>query len=202
MNNTRKRSSMMVRLVAALAVTMMFTMCFVGGTFAKYTSSATGTDSATVAKWSFKVGETDIATTNTFTFDLFETIKDSNGTDNETDMSPVAGTIIAPGTQGSFALVLTNASQVTAQYAIDYTVTNAGGIPVKFSVDGGETWTNDLADVAASDSTKLAANSGTTTITVQWKWDFNGNDTTDTDLGSAATATLTVTAAVTATQVD
>ena len=205
MNNQRsqRRSSMMVRLVAVLAVTMMFTMCFVGGTFAKYTSSATGTDSATVAKWSFKVGEIDIATTDTFTFDLFKTIKDSNGTDDETDMSPVDGSIIAPGTQGSFDLVLTNASQVTAQYAIDYTVTNNNDIPVKFSVDGGTTWTNDLADVAASDSTKLAANSGTTTIKVQWKWDFNGSDDSfDTALGIGGNAVLTVKAEVTATQVD
>ena len=203
MNNTRKRSSMMVRLVAVLAVTMMFTMCFVGGTFAKYTSSATGTDSATVAKWSFKVGETDIATTDTFTFDLFKTIKDSNGTDNETDISPDDGTIIAPGTQGSFDLVFKNESQVTAQYAIDYTVTNNNDIPVKFSVDGGSNWTNDLADVAASDSTKLAANSGTTTIKVQWKWDFNGSDDSfDTALGIGGNAVLTVKAEVTATQVD
>lgn len=203
MNNTRKRSSMMVRLVAVLAVTMMFTMCFVGGTFAKYTSSGTGTDTATVAKWSFKVGETDIATTDTFTFDLFKTIKDSDGINNETEMNPVDGSIIAPGTQGSFDLVLTNASQVTAQYAIDYTVTNNNDIPVKFSVDGGTTWTNDLADVAASDSTKLAANSGTTTIKVQWKWDFNGSDDSfDTALGIGGNAVLTVKAEVTATQVD
>lgn len=200
--NNKKRSSMMVRLVAALAVTMMFTMCFVGGTFAKYTSSGTGTDSTTVAKWSFKVGATDIAASNEFTFDLFKIIKDSNGTDDETDMSPDDGTIIAPGTQGSFDLVLTNASQVTAQYAIDYTVTNTGNIPVQFSVDGGAHWTNDLADVAASDSTKLAANSGTTTITVQWKWAFDGDDTTDTNLGKVGTATLEVSAKVTATQVD
>ena len=118
MNNTRKRSSMMVRLVAVLAVTMMFTMCFVGGTFAKYTSSGTGTDSATVAKWSFKVGEIDIATTDTFTFDLFKTIKDTNGTDNESYMSSVDGTIIASGTQGSFELVLTNASQLSKNKTI------------------------------------------------------------------------------------
>ena len=203
MNNTRKRSSMMVRLVAVLAVTMMFTMCFVGGTFAKYTSSGTGTDSATVAKWSFKVGETDIATTDTFTFDLFKTIKDSDGINNETEMNPVDGSIIAPGTQGSFDLVLKNASQVTAQYAIDYTVTNNNDIPVKFSVDGGTTWTDDLADVTASDSNKLAANSGTTTIKVQWKWDFNGSDDSfDTALGIGGNAVLTVKAEVTATQVD
>ena len=200
--NNKKRSSMMVRLVAALAVTMMFTMCLVGGPCAKYTSSGTGTDTATVAKWYFKVGEKDIATNDTFTFDLFKTIKDSNGNDNETDISPDDGTIIAPGTQGSFNLVLTNASQVTAQYAIDYTVTNTGNIPVQFSVNGGTDWTNDLADVAASDSTKLAANSGTTTITVQWKWAFDGDDTTDTNLGKVGTATLEVSAKVTATQVD
>lgn len=201
--NKTKKSSMMVRLVAVLAVTMMFTMCFVGGTFAKYTSSATGTDSATVAKWSFKVGETDIATTDTFTFDLFKTIKDSDGINNETEMNPVDGSIIAPGTQGSFDLVLKNESQVTAQYAIDYTVTNNNDIPVKFSVDGGTTWTNDLADVAASDSTKLVANSGTTTIKVQWKWDFNGSDDSfDTALGIGGNAVLTVKAEVTATQVD
>lgn len=192
---------MMVRLVAVLAVTMMFTMCFVGGTFAKYTSSATSTDSATVAKWSFKVGETDIATSDTFTFDLFKTVKDTGGAD-EADINPAGGSIIAPGTQGSFDLVLTNASQVTAQYAIDYTVTNTGNIPVKFSVDGGNTWTDTLNDVVASDETTLTVGSEAKTITVQWKWDFNGNDTTDTTLGKDGTATLEVLAKVTATQVD
>lgn len=203
MNNTRKRSSMMVRLVAVLAVVMMFTMCFVGGTFAKYTSSGTGTDSATVAKWDIRVNGSEIATSDTFTFDLFQTITDSDLTSAENDIAPADGSIIAPGTQGSFDLVLTNASQVTAQYAIDYTVTNNNDIPVKFSVDGGTTWTNDLADVAASDSTKLAANSGTTTIKVQWKWDFNGSDDSfDTALGIGGNAVLTVKAEVTATQVD
>ena len=201
MNNTRKRSSMMVRLVAVLAVTMMFTMCFVGGTFAKYTSSATGTDSATVAKWDIKVGGTNIATNDTFTFDLFKTIKDSNGTADETDMSPVDGTIIAPGTRGSFDIVIKNDSQVNATYAIDYTVTNTNNIPVKFSVDG----TNWFDDINYLDVRSVAINMGATaTVTVQWMWEFEriDGDTQDTTLGSAATATLTVAAAVTATQVD
>lgn len=201
MNNTRKRSSMMVRLVAALAVTMMFTMCFVGGTFAKYTSSATGTDSATVAKWDIKVGGTNIATNDTFTFDLFKTIKDSNGTAEETDMSPVDGTIIAPGTRGSFDIVIKNDSQVNATYAIDYTVTNTNNIPVKFSVDG----TNWFDDINYLDVRSVAINMGATaTVTVQWMWEFEriDGDTQDTTLGSAASATLTVSAAVSAIQVD
>ena len=201
MNTTRKRSSMMVRLVAALAVTMMFTMCFVGGTFAKYTSSATGTDSATVAKWDIKVGGTNIATNDTFTFDLFKTIKDSNGTAEETDMSLVDGTIIAPGTRGSFDIVIKNDSQVNATYAIDYTVTNTNNIPVKFSVDG----TNWFDDINYLDVRSVAINMGATaTVTVQWMWEFEriDGDTQDTTLGSAASATLTVSAAVSAIQVD
>ena len=199
--NKTKKSSMMVRLVAVLAVVMMFTMCFVGGTFAKYTSSATGTDSAKVAKWDIKVGTTNIATNDTFTFDLFKTIKDSNGTADETDMSPVDGTIIAPGTRGSFDIVIKNDSQVNATYAIDYTVTNTNNIPVKFSVDG----TNWFDDINYLDVRSVAINMGATaTVTVQWMWEFErtDGDTQDTTLGSAATATLTVAAAVTATQVD
>ena len=201
MNNTRKRSSMMVRLVAVLAVIMMFTMCFVGGTFAKYTSSATGTDSATVAKWDIKVGGTNIATNDTFTFDLFKTIKDSNGTADETDMSPVDGTIIAPGTRGSFDIVIKNDSQVNATYAIDYTVTNTNNIPVKFSVDG----TNWFDDINYLDVRSVAINMGATaTVTVQWMWEFEriDGDTQDTTLGSAASDSLTVSAAVSAIQVD
>ncbi|MGM9644725.1 MAG: hypothetical protein ACI3X1_06530 [Eubacteriales bacterium] len=176
--NTMKKSAILIRVMAVLSVVMMFTMCFVGGTFAKYTSNGTGTDSTRVAKWSFKVGEADIATSDTFTFNLFNTVNDTNGT-GETDIDPTDGTIIAPGTQGSFALVLTNESEVTAQYAIDYTVTNDDSIPVEFSVDGGNTWTDELADVSA---TTLAAKTGTTTITVQWRWAFERYTKVDKDV--------------------
>ena len=199
MNNTRKRSSMMVRLVAVLAVVMMFTMCFVGGTFAKYTSSGTGTDSATVAKWDIKVNNENIATSDVFEFELFKTITDSDLTSAETDMNPVDGSIIAPGTSGKFNIVIKNDSQVNAVYAIDYSVTNAGGIPVQFSVDG-TTWKTDINEL---DVTGVDINMGAEqTVTVQWKWVFDGDDGIDTNLGKDGTATLQVQAAVTATQVD
>ncbi len=198
MSKTRKNSAM-VRIVAILAVTMMFTLCFVGGTFAKYTSSSTGTDSATVAKWDIKVNSVNIATTDTFNFDLFKTITDSDLSSAETDMDPVDGTIIAPGTSGKFDIVIKNDSQVNATYAIDYSVTNTNSIPVQFSVDG-TTWKTDINEL---DVTGVAIDMGaTTTVTVQWKWIFDGDDVIDTNLGSAATATLKVDAKVTATQVD
>lgn len=201
MNNTRKRSSMMVRLVAALAVTMMFTMCLVGGTFAKYTSSATGNDNANVAKWDIRVNGANITTSDTFTFDLFNTVNDTKDNNAETDMAPNGGTIIAPGTRGYFDIVIKNDSQVNATYAIDYTV-NTRSIPVKFSVNG----TDWFDDINYLDVRGVAINMGATaTVTVQWMWEFEriDGDTQDTTLGSAASAaTLTVAAEVTATQVD
>ena len=199
--NNKKRSSMMVRLVAALAVTMMFTMCFVGGTFAKYTSSATGNDNANVAKWDIRVNDANITTSDTFTFDLFNTVNDTQDNYAETDVAPNGGTIIAPGTRGSFNIVIKNDSQVNATYAIDYTV-NTRSIPVKFSVNG----TDWFDDINYLDVRGVAINMGATaTVTVQWMWEFEriDGDTQDTTLGSAASAaTLTVAAKVTATQVD
>ena len=211
MNNQRsqRRSSMMVRLVAVLAVTMMFTMCFVGGTFAKYTSSATGTNSTTVAKWDIRVNGSEIATSNRFTFDLFQTITDSDLSNAETDIAPADGSIIAPGTSGKFSIAIQNLSQVNATYSIDYTVTNNSNIPVEFSTNG-TAWTTNINDLDVAD---VAIGLGTdTTVTVYWRWRFEADnvtegDATDTSLGSAASvpssaATLTVEAKVTATQID
>ena len=189
----------MVRLVALLVITLTFTMCFVSGTFAKYVSSATGTDSATVAKWDIKVNDANIATSDVFEFELFKTITDSDLSSPEGDMLPNDGSIIAPGTSGKFNIKIKNDSQVNATYAIDYSVENTDNIPVQFSVDG----TNWYFGIDLLDVSNVAIDMGAEkTVTVYWKWDFYGDDDFDTDLGKVGTATLTVTAKVTATQVD
>lgn len=203
-NKTRKMISITLLIV-------MIALILVSGTYAKYTGTTSGSDTATVAKWSFNVGGSDIAT-KTFTFNLFNTIKEADGTSNETDVT--GDKIIAPGTSGSFSLKLENKSDVSAKYGIKYTVTNTAGIPIKFSTNGTD-WSESLADVTASDTaTKLAAKTGTTTIKVQWKWDYentntsanetekNATDAKDTELGAKGTATIAVKADVTATQID
>ena len=158
------------RLLTIALILALIALILVASSYAKYLSSGTGSDTARVAKWSFKVGGTDIVTTDT---DVV-----SANTDR----------VIAPGTSGSFALVLDNKSEVSAKYGIEYTVTNTAKIPVEFSGDGGKTWTESLTDVVASDTdTKLAANGGNKIITVQWKWAYEGNDTTDVTLGKDGT---------------
>lgn len=196
--------------IIVLAVTMVV-FILVSGTYAKYTSQATGSDTAKVAKWSIKVGDTEIAnaTPKTVTFDLFKTINDSNGTDAESDVK--SGKLIAPGTSGKFDLTVTNDSEVNAKCSITLANSNTT-IPIEFSTDG-KTWTNDITTLASNDKTiNMGASS---TMTVQWRWAYEGSsstsfkttqtDTSDTNLGiSAQTAapTATITATIVATQVD
>ena len=187
-----------MKMISITLLIVMIALILVSGTYAKYTSSATGSDSARVAKWAFNVGGTDIAS-NTFKFDLFKTIKDSDGNEENDVVSANGDKVIAPGTSGSFDISLENKSEVSAKYGIVYTVTNEKNIPIKFSTDG-QIWSTDLAEVVAdNETTKIAAKNGTKTINIQWKWEFDGDDT---QLGKDGTATVTVKADVTATQID
>lgn len=204
------KKNKMMRIASVLLVAVLLSTCAVSGTFAKYTTTATTSDTARVAKWDIDFDANDGGTNKTFEFNLFDTIKDTDGTSSETDVKNNTSdgkTVIAPGTSGSFVISLKNDSEVTAQYSITYNVTK-NGIPVQFSVDGGQTWTDTLANVESSDSTKLEMNATQATeITVQWKWPFEAaapnTNVADTDLGTAnSLAEITVEAIVTVTQVD
>lgn len=188
------------RIVVLMLALTLLTCCFVGSTFAKYTSSAAGNSAARVALWDIKYNGTTIETVGSaknVTFDLFESVNDVNVKDGDDE------NIIAPGTNGSFTYTVTNNSEVNAEYAIDYTVTNANNIPVQFRVklDSGEysDWSNTLEDVAF---TAIAMGTGSAEYLVEWQWIFNGDDAVDTTLGLAGTATITVDIAITVNQVD
>ena len=209
------KTNKVMRAAALMLSLTLVSSCFVGGTFAKYVSEATGTDTARVAKWAFEVNDEDITAKNTFTFDLFETVKDTGNTSEDDVTAADSDQIIAPGTEGSFDIKLENLSEVSAKYAVDYTVTNAANVPILFSVDG-TNWKTTLDDVLAADNVKLNANGGNTTITVRWQWPYEqanvpanvtpdtyeSSDAADTALGIDGTDTVTVIAKVTATQID
>ena len=215
------KKNKMMRLASFLLVAVLLSTCAISGTFAKYTSTKTNSDTARVAKWSFKVDDKDIATEN-FAFNLFDVVADTNQAGEMND-EYVADGVIAPGTWGYFDLKLTNASEVNATVAIAFGVTNTNKIPVQFKVEQIATgtaaptaapatgWTAEpTAVVAGADN--LVYGTGTITYRVYWQWTIDGNTTndgtlkTDTELGiqqAAGTATeLTVSATITATQVD
>jgi len=201
-----KKMSIFALLLAAVVATSYS----VSGTYAKYTTTfQSNTDSARVAQWAFKVEEGTVET-KTFEFDLFNTVTNVDGSAEE-NLDKTDGTIIAPGTAGSFTLDLANTSEVDATYTIDYTV-EKGNIPLEFKVGNGE-WTSTLVDVTTP--VKIARNNGEDHITIQWRWvyEVTNNDETpenetevrdnaDTTLGKAGTDTVTVSAKVVATQAN
>lgn len=142
-----------MRLAALLLVLTLITSCFVGGTFAKYTTSTTGNDEARVAYWGFDQGAT-ITLEGLFS-------------DTDSNVSGNANGLLAPGTQGSktFAFGYTNGA--TGSTAIE-----APEVAYTFTVDvtvaGSETATadTDKLDENTNFTWTLSKKSGTTTTTV------------------------------------
>lgn len=202
------RKNRMMRLASTLLVLTLLTTCAISGTFAKYTSTSTASDTVRVAKWSFKVGDKDIAK-ETMVFNLFETIKDTDGTTEEDVKS---GKIIAPGTSGEFTISLANLSEVNAKYSIAFAATTTA-IPLEYSTDDGATWKTSIVDLNVTDKDIAMENdtdNDTDSVTVDWRWSFDPTvdgwtDEKDTNLGIAAQGAnqeITITATITATQVD
>ena len=200
-NNKLAKFMALVLLVTLLAVIL------VSGTYAKYTTSATGSDSATVAKWSIKLGDEDIAksTEKTFTIDLFSTITNTDGSE-ETNVKKTDKSLIAPGTMGSITLAsLKNESEVNAKYSVTYTLTNESGVPLEFTTnkDDESSWKSDFTAINVSNEA-LAMDATATTATVYWRWAFTkdtARDTSDTTLGTT-TPTVTLTAKIDVEQAD
>ena len=89
-----------MRAALLLLVLTLITSCFVGGTFAKYTTSTTGSDSARVAYWGF---DQDASTTINLFDGVYNNVKASGEVDGFSK-------VIAPGTSKSstFAFGYTN----------------------------------------------------------------------------------------------
>lgn len=188
-----------------LVITFVFvvSLTLVSGTFAKYTSTVTGNDSASVAKWAFQYGtsegtlsDVDLSSTKIIAFNLFDTILDTNG-DPETD---VATDKIAPGTKGSFQFVVKNTSEVNATFDLTLEVTGAQ-VPFEYTIQVNEENASEASTTVPSLTTQTIDMNTSVTVTITWEWPFDGNDTTDTTLGLAA-STVEVNATIVFVQVD
>lgn len=196
------KGNKILKFAGATLFVSVLAVILVSSTYAKYTSSASGSDTATVAKWSIKLNNQDITQVESVNFGLFDTIYD---TDGETVEGDVAEGKIAPGTSGKFNLELENDSEVTAEYTINFTLTGAEGLPLEFSLDG-QTW-GDLNNVTAQtlamdDAETTEVNEGKATVTVEWRWAYENNaDATDTGFGIDA-SDVEVTAELVVSQKD
>lgn len=118
------RKNKMMRLASVLLVLTLLTTCMISGTFAKYVTTASGNDTARVAKWGVEVTSTsDMFNTEYETLDgaLKTTIANSVAT------SPATGAdgkeLVAPGTtKTDVAFTISG----TPEVAVNIAVTMAG----------------------------------------------------------------------------
>ena len=197
-------------IVALCMITaVMLTSSIIGSTYAKYQTVITGNDSTVIAKWLFKDENNsnatiDLSSTKTFTFNLFNTIKEADTISTETDT--INGKI-APGTGGKFEIRIKNASDVVAKHKLQLSETNASNVPIqyKLSTETSSAWAS-LTDFNSGHTSETTLNLGdTASISVDWRWIY-GDDSSissDTALGILGTSPIVMTTAtVTLTQVD
>ena len=185
-------------------VLTLITTSLVAGTYAKYVTTATGTDTVTVAKWSAVIdGKAATTTTAAIEFDIFSTIDDSG----------VNGHLLAPGTSGYFTLDYNmTGTQVAHNLLITMDVDNKFASIENFDFFSDEAHNDVLtpsggaiklldADFAPDSPTDSA-------ITVYWAWPFENppggtlNDAADTENGVTPVTGAAVTLNFTATQLD
>lgn len=213
------KKNRMMRLAAFLLVCVLLTTSVISGTYAKYVSTTTDSDSARVAKWGF--GTASIA---------FEDLFAASYTNVAAGTDELA--IIAPGTAGevTFAFVATgSAPEVAYKITVD---TNGSGIHtniennpnIVWQLDENDfgTWDEMLEDIAGLSQATVAANALPENFgegeshTISWKWIFDenatnketntaNNDTMDTNMGNGAVTTeqsVTLVVNIKAEQID
>ncbi len=222
------KKNVMMRVASALLVAVLMTTCAISGTFAKYTTSATGSDSARVAKWGV------VITANGQMFTTTENKTVAGFTGNTVLSAKPTGNdkenVVAPGMEGKLMeMTITGTPEVAVEVKYEATLTlsdwkvdDAEYCPIEFTVgettfklgDSGIVTISDLKSKVEAAINAYTANyaagidlSATATVktpVVSWKWAFTGNDDTkDTQLGNAATgATIALTVVTTVTQLD
>lgn len=126
------KKTKLMRAALLLLVLTLITSCFVGGTFAKYTTSETGKDTARVAKWGVKItanGATFAEAYDADTKNVVDAITNSKIAKSVVSAGTDAGTdkVIAPGTKGDMVkMTITGKPEVAVRvdYAADFKVEN------------------------------------------------------------------------------
>ena len=97
----KNRKNSTLRIAGGLLALVMVTSCFVGGTFAKYTTAADATESARVAKFGVEVGISGGAFETSYDAD------DNSTSITKTVVSSDADKLAAPGTEDENAVTFT-----------------------------------------------------------------------------------------------
>ena len=187
----------MMRLASGLLVLTLLTTCMISGTYAKYVTQGTGTDTARVAKWGVTV------TANGTTFAKEYTKDDENAaTITNSVVSTDDNKLVAPGTKGTMTKIILGGTpevavkvsyvgqfDISDNWKVDGefycplvikvksgtdTVTTIKGIDYTSAAD----FEKGVNDAIAAYSSNYDANTDLSTksddsLTVEWEWPFS-----------------------------
>lgn len=208
------KKNITMRLSAVLLVAVLLTTCVISGTWAKYTTSSTGSDSATVAKWGVQVSVKGDETA----------VLDTKNGETEVEIISNTGALLAPGTKGQLANVAISGKPDVA-VAVKYVATVELGdnwvvgeeyyCPIIVYVDGvavaagatAEAYEANIKAAIEKCNTTYEAGLSLTAenVVITWAWAFGDgtNDAKDTALGNAENLpTITIGLTVTVEQID
>jgi hypothetical protein len=167
-------------IVIVLLVLLGITTGYVSSAYAKYASEITGNQGTVkVAKWAFS---TDNAT-QSINVNLKNTVVASSLIANR----------IAPGTEGDFALVLTNANTETGvAFTVAFTATNKPTnlklYKTRSGSAGSYVYSNEITPGTTTITGKLAAEDGTgLNVPIYWQWAYGSSDSVSDTVNAADT---------------
>lgn len=209
------KTNTMMRVASVLLVAVLLSTCAISGTFAKYVTSDSGSDTARVAKWGVTI-------TVAEDFNLFESkyakhdtnISDTSIENTVAVNSDGADNLVAPGTDHSMTFSITGTPEVAVKVDLAMVVNNDVKIPQGTVVNGAaltQDYTPVVFTLKEKDATDVIATGTLTeiksalealsdeyapntdlnkTYELSWEWAFssdnNVNDANDTFLGNAA----------------
>lgn len=195
------KKNKMMRLASFLLIAVILTTCAISGTFAKYVTSDSGTDTARVAKWGVEIE----ASGTLFSTTYKDSPVDYNVNENDDTITVQALTsanakVVAPGTKNDngITFTLTGTPEVDTEIEIEVTSkditykeneSDTPYNPVVFKLTNGagdELESGTLADIGryfeslsgTYHTNKNLANISTNTdgtYKLTWSWDFDGN---------------------------
>ena len=169
--------------IVGVALAIIGASAFLGITHSKYTNKIMGNGETEIAKWNFVVNDST---------EQMETIKLADTYDQDT----LINGRIAPGTRGSFDLVIdASDAEVGVKYEVDFEneTNKPSNLKLKYKdrvLDEIEDYEEFFTDIIDADDTNK-----TRTLTVDWEWAYETenndntleeNDKVDTDEGLEA----------------
>ena len=137
-----------------------------GNTYSKYFTKIDGEGNAKIARWSFRANNT-------------STVMEKIQLNNVYNTNILKNKTIAPGTNGSFDIIL---DATGADVAIDYAVTfdNLVNKPTNMKFTYGNKTSDTLKGLEDVLKGRIALNDARTkTLTIKWSWDYQTGTTTE-----------------------